>query len=246
MFCGDPHGQFDYILQAVEQQEVQGREVEAFLLLGDMQATAPLHTLLGNLANKTWLIHGNHDTDSPSDFENLWGSSMGERNIDGKVLVLPNGIRVAGLGGVFREDVWHPDWRRRMKGRPAYMTPAEHAKLIKPKDRHGGLQPLKHWSSIYKGTFDRLSKMRGDVLITHEAPGYHRHGFSIIDELARSMGVATVVHGHHHDCINSSKHWPAQGFKSFGVGLRGISTMQEGTELSVLKAGEMDSDTYRR
>ena len=36
------------------------------------------------------------------------------------------------------------------------------------------------------------------------------------------MGVRMTVHGHQHDNIDSSAHWDAQGFQSFGVGLRGV------------------------
>ena len=246
MFCGDPHGRFDHIVEAAESCMKEGRAVDAIFLLGDIQAPEPLHTLLGDLCEVTWFIHGNHDTDSESDFENLWGSSVADRNIDGRVLVLPSGVRIAGLGGVFREDVWHPDPSRRMKGRPAYMNAAEHTRLTKPKDRHKGLQPRKHWSSIYKETVDRLARMSADILISHEAPSYHKQGYPAIDELARAMGASTVIHGHHHDCIDSSRHWAGQGFKSFGVGLRGISTIEDGGSLNVLRPGEMDTAWHRR
>ena len=30
------------------------------------------------------------------------------------------------------------------------------------------------------------------------------------------------IHGHQHDNIDSSAQWDAQGFQSFGVGLRGV------------------------
>lgn len=205
-----------------------------------MQAPEPLHALLGDLCEVTWFIHGNHDTDSASDFENLWGSSVADRNIDGRVLVLPSGVRIAGLGGVFREDVWHPDPSRRMKGRPAYMNAAEHTRLTKPKDRHKGHQPRKHWSSIYKETVDRLARMSADILISHEAPSYHKQGYPAIDELARAMGASTVIHGHHHDCIDSSRKWVGQGFKSFGVGLRGITGLSTDGEMVVIRPGELD------
>ncbi len=41
------------------------------------------------------------------------------------------------------------------------------------------------------------------------------------------MGVRTTVHGHQHDCIDSSARWAEQGFESYGVGLRGVMTWQE-------------------
>ncbi len=39
------------------------------------------------------------------------------------------------------------------------------------------------------------------------------------------MGVHMTVHGHQHDCIDSSAHWEAQGFKSYGVGMRGVMAL---------------------
>jgi hypothetical protein len=39
------------------------------------------------------------------------------------------------------------------------------------------------------------------------------------------MGVRMTVHGHQHDSIDSSAHWDAQGFQSFGVGLRGVMAL---------------------
>ena len=44
-----------------------------------------------------------------------------------------------------------------------------------------------------------LSKLRADILVTHEAPSCHPHGFAALDELVRSMRVVRSFHGHHHD-----------------------------------------------
>ncbi|MFY9182658.1 MAG: hypothetical protein WBJ45_10785 [Limnohabitans sp.] len=54
--------------------------------------------------------------------------------------------------------------------------------------------------------------------------GHHDtdHGFKALDTLARRMGVRMTAHGHQHDNIDSSAQWDAQGFQSFGVGLRGV------------------------
>jgi len=104
LFCGDPHGRFEHILQAVEDTKA-----DAVVLLGDMEAPAPLSQLLEPIRERVWLIHGNHDTDSETSFQNLWMDDLVTRNLDGKVATLPGGLRVAGLGGVFRESVWHPD-----------------------------------------------------------------------------------------------------------------------------------------
>jgi cytosine/adenosine deaminase-related metal-dependent hydrolase len=44
-----------------------------------------------------------------------------------------------------------------------------------------------------------LSKLRADILVTHEAPSCHPYGFAAIDALARAMGVVRSFHGHQHD-----------------------------------------------
>ena len=88
----------------------------------------------------------------------------------------------------------------------------------------GGTGPhRKHWGSIYPGELDKLADLRADILITHEAPGYHPNGFEILDTLAQALGAKLSVLGHHHDALDSSTRWAAQGFESRGVGLRGIS-----------------------
>ena len=88
--------------------------------------------------------------------------------------------------------------------------------------------------------------MRADVLITHEAPGYHRNGFEILDTLAQSMGAKVAVHGHHHDRLDSSGRWSRQGFRSFGVGLRGITAIDGDGNATVIVPGELDAQRNHR
>jgi hypothetical protein len=124
LLCGDPHGQFDHIVRvALEHPQAQ------VILLGDMESKRPLHEELEAIAERVWLIHGNHDTDSDAAWTNLWGSELASRNIHGQVVTLACGVRVAGLGGVFRQQVWHPDPGAPLKGAPAHRSPKEHAKV---------------------------------------------------------------------------------------------------------------------
>ena len=104
----------------------------------------------------------------------------------------------------------------------------------------------KHWSTIYPDDLDRLANLRADVLITHEAPGYHRNGFGILDTLAQSLGVKVTVHGHHHNRLDSSQRWEQQGFKSFGVGLRGITAIDREGNATVIVAGDLDEQRNHR
>lgn len=100
LLCGDPHGQFEHIVELAH--EHPGAQV---ILLGDMEAERPLHEELAQIKDRVWLIHGNHDTDTEAAWANLWGSELASRNIHGRVVTLAGGVRVAGLGGVFRQQV---------------------------------------------------------------------------------------------------------------------------------------------
>ena len=64
-----------------------------------------------------------------------------------------------------------------------------------------------HAELDWRSSAAELATLQADVLITHEAPGYHDHGFKELDSLARRMGVRMTVHGHQHDNIDSSAHW---------------------------------------
>lgn len=235
LFCGDPHGEFNQIHLAAKRFPDL-----PIVLLGDMEARRPLSTELAGISNRCWWIHGNHDTDSEQSWINLWFGGLADRSLHGLVVTLPGEIRVAGLGGVFRESVWHPDPGSSTAKKPAFQSRDEHATKTPRQDRCGGSTARRHWSSIYPAELDRLANIRADVLVTHEAPAYHPHGVEVLDTLAQSMGVSLVVHGHHHDALDSSALWSTQGFKSFGVGLRGVSRISLDGELEVISPGELD------
>lgn len=236
LYCGDPHGEFRLILNATRELNPS-----AVVLLGDLEPQRPLHEELGAIASKLWFIHGNHDTDSDSNFSHVWEGQLADRNIDGRVVELPDGTRLAGLGGVFRESVWNPD----LPGEPRFRNRDEHARAPFGERWRGGTA-RKHWSTIYPDVLDRLADLRADVLVTHEAPGYHRHGFAILDTLAQSMGVKVTVHGHHHDRLDSSGSWESQGHRMFGIGLRGITAIDGKGTARVIVAGELDEQRNHR
>lgn len=237
LYCGDPHGEFRRILSATRELNPM-----AVVLLGDLEPQRPLHEELKAIASKLWFIHGNHDTDSDQNFSNVWESQLADRNLHGRVVELDSGIRLAGLGGVFRESVWYPS----LPTEPRFRNREEHARATPLWEQWRGAVARKHRSSIYPDELDRLALLRADVLITHEAPGYHRNGFSILDTLAQSMGVKVTVHGHHHDRLDSSQHWERQGFASIGVGLRGITAIDSEGIATVIVAGELDEQRNHR
>jgi predicted phosphodiesterase len=240
LYCGDPHGSFRHIVETAGHTKAS-----AVVLLGDMEPERPLHEELAPILDKVWWIPGNHDADSDDLWMRVWGGKLDDRNVHGKVVTLPDGTRLAGLGGVFREAVWYPSSSAAREGAPAFRSRKEHARSTPRQDRWAGGTHRKHWGTIYPDELDHLADMRADVLITHEAPGYHPNGFDILDTLAQSMGVKVTVHGHHHDRIDSSAEWARQGFKSFGVGLRGISAIDLDGTARVIVPGELDEARSR-
>jgi len=208
-FCGDPHGHFKHIIEAV-----QVHRPAAVVLLGDVQAAVPLEVALRPILDLTelWWIHGNHDTDSTGDYENLFGSALADRNLHGRVVEIA-GVRIAGLGGIFRGQIWP------FPGQPRFLSPdAFIVQCGKGNLWRGGL-PRKHRSSIFPSDYDALLQERADVLVSHEAPSCHPHGFQAIDDLAASLGAQRTFHGHHHEHVDySAGEAQRLGFWPFGVG----------------------------
>lgn len=214
MFFGDPHGDFAPVIAAVERFRP-----EAIVLLGDIQALQPLHVELAPILDKTevWFIHGNHDTDSDADHDNLWGSELAHRNLHGRVVEIA-GYQVAGLGGIFRDKIW--DAARPIE-EAAFASADTLCRFMRPEVRWRDGIARRHRSSIFPG--DYLQLFLGppaDILVTHEAPAAHLYGWLAIDELAEALGVQVVIHGHHHrdiDYVGEGLLSAAAPFRAFGV-----------------------------
>lgn len=230
LFLGDTHGQFAHVVEAV-----QRLQPAAIVFLGDMQAQRPLHEELAAVVGSTdiWFIHGNHDTDSEADYDHLFGSALAHKNLHGRVAEI-DGLRVAGLGGVFRGQVWMPPGSARHDTAAAFMRSGGKGNLWR-----GGL-PLRHRSTIFPGDYRALARQRADILVTHEAPSAHPHGFAVLDQLARQLRVRKAFHGHHHDSLDYRAHHARLGFAAYGVGLCGIAD-QDG---QVVRAGTFDWRQY--
>ncbi len=226
-FLGDTHGKFQHVIDAVH----HGRP-DAVVFLGDIQARQPLDMELACIAEMTdiWFVHGNHDTDSDTSYANLFESKFAHRNLHGRIAEVA-GLRIAGLGGVFRGQVWMPPahWK--------YEQPADFAACCGAGNLWRNGLPRKHRSTIFPSDCFGLLQERADILVTHEAPSAHPHGFTIIDELARSLGVSKSFHGHHHDRRDYRSHTRRLGFEAFGVGLRGITDGRG----RVVRAGDCDT-----
>ena len=248
LVCGDPHGRFEHIVDAAK-----ALKPTAVILLGDQDAQRPLHDELAPIAEIVWWIHGNHDTESESAFANLFDAEAGlrDRNLHGRVVTLPDGegggIRIAGLGGVFRESVWFPGLPG-TRGESKFRSPEEHARATPRQDRWRGGPHRRHLSTIYPDVVDRLRSERADILVTHEAPSCHPDGFGAIDELGRALGVRMSFHGHHHDALDYSVAWGGLGFMAYGVGMQGITAIDANAdvcEVRVVVPGVSDVNSHR-
>lgn len=208
-FCGDPHGQFDYINKAVEKYRP-----DAIILLGDLQPPEDIGTLLARTLEltKVWWIPGNHDTDTEEFYDRLWHGPLADHNLHGRVATIA-GVRIAGLGGVFRGQIWMPE------GRPNYQSAAGFIRRSPKTNLWRGGLPRRHRSSIFPSTYEALSQQHADVLVTHEAAGCHKKGFDVIDRLARKLGVHRLFHGHQHEDLEYGTY---KGMLVRAVGYRGI------------------------
>lgn len=234
-FCGDVHGNFASIVQAA-----RVHRPAAVVFLGDLQAQRPLEQELEAILGLTeiWYIHGNHDTDNQADHDNLFLSALADRNLHGRVVEIA-GTRIAGLGGVFRGQVWYPPEAAEYDSAKSYTKQCGKGNLWR-----GGL-PLKHRSTIFPDEYARLVGQRADILITHEAPSCHPLGFEVIDDLARSLRVHTAFHGHHHDRLDYTGQRERMGFIAYGVGFCGI-TDQDGNIICMGDFDEQNEQQYRQ
>ena len=244
LYCGDPHAQFRHIIEAAGQ-----KKASAVVLLGDMEPDRPLHIELAPVIKRAvppYWIPGNHDADSDDLYARVWGGELASHNIHGRVVTLPDGTRVAGLGGVFRSEVWYPDPRGEREVEPLFRNRAEHNQALEYRSRWPKSEQRKHWGTIYPAEVEAMADLEADVLVTHEAGGYHPLGFEEIDRLARQLGVKVHVHGHQHDALyrtqDLSARWARQGFRSYGVGLRGITAIAVAGEATIIVPGEIDAE----
>ncbi len=204
LFCGDPHGEFDHIIQRVQQDKPA-----AVVILGDLCLQQPFEQTFALILGLTdiWFIHGNHDTDEVRYHDHLFGCP--ERNLHGRVVEI-DGFKIAGLGGIFRSQVWYPPELPRFPTRQDFQAHCGKGNLWRD-----GL-PRKHRSSIFPEDIQIFQGLKADVLVSHEAPKEHPHGFQAIDELAKSLGVKKIIHGHHHDAFKYDED------NKINIGLRSV------------------------
>ena len=210
VLAGDPHGNFPPILRACA-----ALQPGTLILLGDCDLRVPLRQTLAPLFDDGWRVHwiiGNKDAETAAAFDNLV-SDHPKGDIGGRVIDA-DGWRIAGLGGVFKPRIWDPgeDASPRFSTRRAFL-----ASLPARQHWRGGL-PLWHRDSIFPEDFVALEQERFDVLVCHEAPSCHRHGFAVIDRLAEAGGARLIVHGHHHESYTASL--------ASGIDVRGLAVAE--------------------
>ena len=207
LFAGDAHGDFVPLIE-------EASEASAVILLGDQEPLSDLTVELGpGLAQKAWWIFGNHDSDYLNYFENH--NSMADRNLHCQMIEI-EGVRIAGLGGVFRAKKFEIDQTTRL----------DEVDLDCPQDtreawiklRRGGRAYPADFTSIFPDDIKALLALKGqvDVLATHEAPESHVLGFPLLGDLARAMGVKMLIHGHHHERYSATI---AGGIRVEGIGM---------------------------
>lgn len=224
-FLGDVHGRFNHVIR-----QVKLHRPEAVVFLGDLECSLPLDMILRPILEQTeiWFIHGNHDGDRPVYWHNLHICSLAERSLHSRVVDI-EGYRIAGLGGTFESQVWLPgspdtgiqnywDFLERLALRPL------NEDIIATKRQHA-------LSANYPDDYFTLAMEKADILVCHEAPSCHPHGYSEIDDLAQAMGAKMVVHGHHHDSLDYRSEWLWLGFEAYGVAFRSMMAI-DGSAIS--------------
>lgn len=210
LFAGDAHGDFVPIIE-------EAGPATAVILLGDQEPQVPLVDELGpGVAPKTWWIFGNHDSDYADYMAHH--ESMADRNLHCRVVEI-EGVRVAGLGGIFRSNLFGVDQTTRL----------DEVDLVCPYDtrasiaqqRQGKRNAPVDMTTIFPEDLGALLQFKGqvDVLVTHEAPESHKLGYPLIGDIARALGVKMLIHGHHHERYSATL---TGGIRVEGIGMAGM------------------------
>jgi hypothetical protein len=101
---------------------------------------------------------------------------------------------------------------------PRFATRQEFLASLPVREHWRGGLPLWHRDSIFPEDFAKLAQHRFDVLVTHEAPSSHRHGFAAIDRLAEVAAARLIVHGHHHESYGARL--------ASGIDVRGLAVAE--------------------
>ena len=212
---GDPHGEWRPLLQAVDDDRPA-----AIVILGDCDLVVPLHVELAPVfaaGVEVAYLYGNHEKDLPGFWDNLVGDHPGGL-LHARVRRL-GPYDVAGVAGVFKQRIWLPP------AAPLFETRAAFLRRLAHHERWRLGLPLRQRDAIFPGDFRALVGKRADILVAHEAPSTHPHGFAALDDLARTLRVRLVVHGHHHTSLTGVT---ADGIAVIGLGKAEVLRLSAG------------------
>ena len=187
-FVGDVHAQWHQVLM-----QLSGAPPGDVVFLGDLELDRPWHEAVAPIAefgHVSWFIHGNHDAPNGTGHHWLWDAAGA--SIHRRVQLTGCGLKLAGLGGVFRGRAWWP--------KIAPLAPSKTRKEVcgaRPVEPNGLWSPS-HADTIFAEDLTVFDGKTADILVTHEAPLPHQHGFSALNALADKLRVPLIIHGHHH------------------------------------------------
>ena len=212
LFVGDCHGDFEPMLEVAA-------SATAVILLGDQEPLDDLASILGpEIAEKTWWIFGNHDSDDPEYLTHH--AYMADRNLHCRVVEI-DGLRIAGLGGTFRSNVLGVDRQTPLRDLPR-IRPQDTRQSLAMIRKDRKLAPQDH-TTIFPEDLNLMaglaSKTRVDVFISHEAPESHKLGYRILGDVARALKARLHIHAHHHERYDAMIDG---GIRVAGVGMSGM------------------------
>ena len=188
LIYGYPQGEWEPLLRACAEGPP-----DAVIVLGDCHLRMPLRQQIKSVFDagiSVMWIPGNHDADTEARYDFLWTSHPeGNLHTTGRRI---GSIRIGGLGGVAKGRLCYP-----LVGpaKPMRTSRRHHLRLLSPEERWRDGLPLSMRDMIYAEDVQAFGRMRLDVLVSHEAPSHHRHGFVGVDEAARQSRVRLIVHG---------------------------------------------------
>ena len=204
LFCGDPHGDFGFIIDAAREARPA-----AAVIVGDFYARKSLpaegetaDTALAAVRAegvRVLYIHGNHESDRPEIWKASIESLPAEDGLHARFEAVGS-VSLGGLGGVFRQKVWFPNDGTE----PRFLTRESKLACIPKNERFRNGLPVKDRTTIFPEDLDALRERSrglpsaGRILVTHEAPETHEFGAACLSALARDCGAGLLVHGHHH------------------------------------------------
>ena len=212
---GDPHGELRPLLEAVAVDRPA-----AIVILGDCDFVSPLQVELAPVfaaGVEVAYLYGNHEKDLPEFWNNLVGDHPGGL-LHARIRRL-GPYDVAGIAGVFKQRIWLPP------AVPLFETRATLLRRLAHYERWRGGLPLRQRDAIFPEDFKVLVGKRADILVVHEAPSTHRHGFEVLDDLARALRVRLVVHGHHHTSLTGAT---PDGIAVIGLGKAEVLRLRAG------------------